>query len=104
MRTLKVDGGASKNPFLMKFQSDISDIRVQRFKDAEATALGAAFLAGIFTGFWKDRDEIASLQRDSDMIDPTMSEKTRRQNLNGWKQAVRAAIYLSDLEPQGVSE
>ena len=95
--TLRVDGGASQNPFLMKFQADISDIRVQRFKEAEATALGAAFLAGLFTGFWRDRRELLSLQREADVIEPTMSEEKRKENLVGWKKAVQAAIYLSDL-------
>ena len=98
LHTLKVDGGASKNPFLMKFQADISDIRVQRFKSAEATALGAAFLAGLFVGFWKGRDEIFSLERDADVIEPAMTEETRMQNIKGWKRAVKAAIYLSELE------
>ena len=81
----------------MKFQADISDIRVQKFKDAEATALGAAFLAGLFTGFWKDRAELASLGRACDVIEPSMPEEIRAKNLRGWKKAVRTAIYLSDL-------
>jgi glycerol kinase len=100
---LKADGGASKNPFLMKFQSDISDIRVQRFKNAEATALGAAFLAGLFTGFWRDREELASLERESDIIEPEMSQETRARNLKGWKRAVKTAIYLSELDAQEVN-
>ena len=100
---LKADGGASKNPFLMKFQSDISDIRVQRFKNAEATALGAAFLAGLFTGFWKDREELASLERESDIIEPEMTEEMRIKNLKGWKRAVKTAIYLSELDAQEVN-
>ena len=100
---LKADGGASKNPFLMKFQSDISDIRVQRFKNAEATALGAAFLAGLFSGFWKDREELSSLERESDMIVPEMTEETRSRNLKGWKRAVKTAIYLSELDAQEVN-
>ena len=100
---LKADGGASKNPFLMKFQSDISDIRVQRFKNAEATALGAAFLAGLLSGFWKDREELSSLERESDMIVPEMTEETRSRNLKGWKRAVKTAIYLSELDAQEVN-
>jgi glycerol kinase len=100
MRMLKADGGASKNPFLMKFQADISDIRVQRFKDAEATALGAAFLAGLSTGMWKDRGELAQLARESDIIEPSMPDETRTQNLKGWKKAVRTAIYLSEIEAE----
>lgn len=100
MRMLKADGGASKNPFLMKFQADISDIRVQRFRDAEATALGAAFLAGLSTGMWKDRGELALLARESDIIEPSMPEETRKKNLTGWKKAVRTAIYLSEIEAE----
>ena len=100
MRTLKADGGASKNPFLMQFQADISDIRVQKFKDAEATALGAAFLAGLFVGFWKDRAELASLGRASDIIEPAMSDERRTKNLRGWKKAVQTAIYLSEIESE----
>ena len=100
MRMLKADGGASKNPFLMKFQADISDIRVQRFRDAEATALGAAFLAGLSTGMWKDRGELALLARESDIIEPSMPEETRKKNLTGGKKAVRTAIYLSEIEAE----
>jgi glycerol kinase len=95
--TLKADGGASQNPFLMKFQADISDVRVQRFKEAEATALGAAFLAGLSVGFWRDRRELLSLQREADVIEPEMSKEKRKENLVGWRKAVQAAIYLSDL-------
>ena len=104
MRTLKADGGASKNPFLMKFQADISDIRVQRFTDAEATALGAAFLAGLSTGMWKDRGELSLLGRESDTIEPSMPEETRKKNLAGWKKAVRTAIYLSEIEAENSEE
>ena len=93
---LKVDGGASKNLFLMQFQADISNIRVQRFKDAEATALGAAFLAGLASGFWRDREALASLAREADIIEPSMTQETREDNLKGWKRAVKAAVYLSD--------
>lgn len=98
LRTLKADGGASGNPFLMQFQADISDIRVQKFKDAEATALGAAFLAGLFTGFWRDRAELAALQRACDVLAPAMTEEKRAENLKGWQKAVRTAIYLSELD------
>ncbi len=100
IRTLKADGGASKNPFLMQFQADISDIRVQRFKQAEATALGAAFLAGLFIGFWRDREELTALGRDADVLAPAMSEAQREKNLRGWKKAVRTAIYLSEIEAE----
>ena len=95
---LKVDGGASQNPFLMQFQADISSIPVKRFEETEATALGVAFLAGLFIGFWKDREEISSLFADSHSFIPSMKEETRTKNLEGWQKAVQAAICLSELE------
>ena len=95
---LKVDGGASKNPFLMQFQADISNIPVERFEETEATALGAAFLAGLYTGFWKNREELSSLFSDSCVFAPSMPEEARRKNLEGWKKAVQAVICLSELE------
>ncbi|MBE6666460.1 MAG: glycerol kinase GlpK [Ruminococcaceae bacterium] len=95
---LKVDGGASKNPFLMQFQADISNIPVERFEETEATALGAAFLAGLQTGFWKNREELSSLFSDSCVFAPSMQEESRKKNLEGWKKAVQAAIHLSELE------
>ena len=95
---LKVDGGASKNPFLMQFQADISNIPVERFEETEATALGATFLAGLYTGFWKNREELSSLFSDSCVFAPSMPEEARRKNLEGWKKAVQAVICLSELE------
>ena len=99
MRVLKADGGASKNPFLMQFQADLSGMPVERFEETEATALGAAFLAGLFTGFWKNRDEISSLFSDSCSFIPSMTDETRKKNLEGWQKAVKAAICLSELDP-----
>lgn len=59
---LRVDGGASNNDFLMQFQADISNIDVERCETAETTALGAAFLAGLTSGFWQDRTELRKLR------------------------------------------
>ena len=58
LRCLKVDGGASQNDFLMQFQSDISNCKVHRPQVVETTALGAAYLAGLATGFWASKEEI----------------------------------------------
>ena len=95
---LKADGGASQNPFLMQFQADISHIPVERFEKTEATALGAAFLAGLYTGFWKNREELSSLCEKSAVFTPCMTDETRTKNLEGWQKAVKAAIFLSDPE------
>lgn len=100
LRSLKVDGGASKNPFLMQFQADISAISVHKSDETEATALGAAFLAGLSVGFWKDRQELSSLCSVSDIYFPSMRKEEREKNLLGWRRAVKAALYLSALEKE----
>lgn len=93
LRTLKVDGGATRNPFLMQFQADISRLPVTKAANAEATALGAAFLAGLSVGFWKDRDELSAIIQTVETFTPHMDDKTRAKNLEGWRKAVSAAIY-----------
>ena len=89
--SLKVDGGASANNLLMQFQSDISGVNILRGKSAEATALGAAFLAGLAVGFWKDTDELKSLCSDSDIFSPSIDDKERNILIKGWKKAVEKA-------------
>lgn len=88
---LRVDGGAAANDFLMQFQADISAADVVRSQTREATAAGAAFLAGLAVGFFKDRDEILSLCREGGRFSPKMSEEERRKSLEGWHKAVEAA-------------
>jgi len=85
---LNVDGGASRDSFLMQFQADILKKRVYRPLNAETTALGAAYLAGLATGMWKSKAEIKE-KRNSDVIfTPNMDEKQRRELLRGWEKAV----------------
>lgn len=90
-KSLKADGGASKNRLLMQFQSDISDIDVVCGKSGEATALGAAFLAGLAVGFWRDRAELIALEDGGEVFSPRMSEDKRKTLLCGWHDAVRRA-------------
>ncbi len=87
---LKVDGGASANSLLMQIQADISDIDVCTSKSAEATALGAAYLAGLAVGFFKDRDELKSKTGTSRVYNPSIGTQKRRALLDGWSRAVRA--------------
>lgn len=87
---LKVDGGAANNNFLMQFQADILNTPVQRATNLETTALGAAFLAGLGVGFWKDIEEIKSFYEAGEIIEPTMSEEKRENLYAGWQQAVSA--------------
>lgn len=85
---LKVDGGASVSNFLMQFQSDMLDIPVKRPEITETTALGAAYLAGLGAGLWKDRDEIARSWRIGRTYEPLMAGDRRERLYSGWKRAV----------------
>ena len=89
--SLKVDGGASRNRLLLQFQSDISGLPVIRPSTTEATALGAAFLAGLAVGFFEDREALSRLLAEGgDTFCPTMAEADRKTLLSGWERAVRA--------------
>lgn len=87
---LKVDGGAAKNEYLMQFQSDILDTPIQRAQNLETTALGAAFLAGLAVGYWKDTDEIREFYEAGKLFESKMKEDEREKLYNGWKKAVAA--------------
>lgn len=87
---LKVDGGAANNEYLMQFQADILDIPIQRASDLETTALGAAFLAGLAVGFWKDMDELRESYEAGKIFQVQMSSNRREKLYEGWKKAVNA--------------
>lgn len=89
---LKVDGGASKNNFLMQFQADILNATVYRPKCVETTALGAGFLAGLAVSFWRDKEEIKDIFEIEKKFSPEMSYNKRESELNGWKQAVKSSF------------
>lgn len=91
LKSLRVDGGASANNFLMKFQSDILNLSVKRPKCIETTALGAAYLAGLATGFWKDIEDVKTNWNLGREFEPTMAEETRKSLLKGWHVAVKCA-------------
>ncbi|WOO34510.1 glycerol kinase GlpK [Anaerocolumna sp. AGMB13020] len=92
IKRLKADGGASSNNFLMKFQADILGIEVIRPSCVETTALGAAYLAGLAAGFWKDREEIKSNGRVPEIFNPDMEETIREKKLQGWNKAVKRSF------------
>lgn len=96
LKSLKVDGGASANNFLMQFQSDILNCKVQRPECIETTALGAAYLAGLQTGFWKDKEEIKTNWNMSKEFAPAMEEARREELLKGWKKAVRCSLLWGE--------
>jgi glycerol kinase len=88
---LRVDGGASRNDLLMQFQADLLGVPVVRPKIIETTALGAAFLAGLAVGFWRDQDEIAAKWAEERRFEPEMKEGERENLLAGWHEAVTRA-------------
>jgi len=90
LKTLRVDGGAVKNNFLMKFQSDILDVPVERPVINETTALGAAYLAGLAVGYWKNQDEIKEQWHMDKRFEPTMEAETSKELYAGWKKAIEA--------------
>jgi glycerol kinase len=91
LKTLRVDGGAVQNNFLMQFQSDILTVEVDRPIITETTALGAAYLAGLAVGFWKSREEVAGHWKVERQFKPNMSDENRIKLYSGWKRAVKAA-------------
>lgn len=95
---LKVDGGASANNFLMKFQADVTGKTVHRPKCIETTALGAAYLAGLAVGYWKDRKEICENWNQGREFHPDMEEEERTKLLRGWHKAVKCALYWAQEE------
>lgn len=94
--SLRVDGGASANDFLMQFQADILGADVLRPECIETTALGAAYLAGLATGYWQSREEIEKNWQLSHRFVPSMSDAIRQERLKGWDKAVRCALMWQD--------
>ncbi|MGB9856612.1 MAG: glycerol kinase GlpK [Dictyoglomaceae bacterium] len=91
IRNLRVDGGGARNNFLLQFQADISNVKVERPKITETTALGSAFLAGLAVGFWKNQEELKEIWKSDREFLPKMDEEKRRELLLKWKSAVERA-------------
>ncbi len=92
LQKLRVDGGATANNFLMQFQADILNTKVERPQVKEVTALGAAYLAGLATGFWKDLEELRDKASVERTFTPDDNEEKRERRYKGWKKAVRRAL------------
>lgn len=90
LKSLKVDGGACRNNFLMQFQADLIQKEVHRPLINETTALGATFLAGLAVGYWKDITEIEKLWHRDTVFTPVKNDLKREERLNGWKRAIEA--------------
>ena len=92
LAALRVDGGAVANNFLMQFQADILDVKVERPKVREVTALGAAYLAGLAVGFWKDLEELRGKAIVERTFEPKQTPEKRTALYQGWKKAVQRAL------------
>jgi glycerol kinase len=96
LKSLKVDGGACANHFLMQFQADILNTTVHKPECIETTALGAAYLAGLAVGFWKDKEEIQRNWALAETFLPNMVIEKRDALINGWKKAVKRSFAWED--------
>lgn len=92
LKALKVDGGACANNFLMQFQADILGVQVDRPEVIETTALGAAYLAGLAVGYWKNKEEICENWAISKGFEPNMEDEKREKLLEGWHEAVNRSL------------
>ncbi|MEY8427765.1 glycerol kinase GlpK [Lachnospiraceae bacterium 46-15] len=92
LKTLKVDGGACANNFLMQFQADILDVQVARPECIETTALGAAYLAGLAVGCWKNQEDVCANWALQRTFSPDMTQEYREELLKGWKRAVQCSF------------
>lgn len=96
LRSLKVDGGASANDFLMQFQADVIDAETVRPSCIETTALGAAYLAGLAVGYWEDQAQIRANWKQDRTFTPAIDAGRRDGLLNGWHKAVKCALAWAD--------
>lgn len=96
LTSLSVDGGASRDKFLMQFQADISNLPIQRPLIRETTALGAAYLAGLAVGVWKSKDELRALWKCDNTFSPRMDEQKRSVKLRGWDKAVGRSLNWAE--------
>ncbi len=92
VKELRVDGGASANDFLMQFQADILQVPVERPRAIETTALGAAFLAGLAVGFWKNLDEVETIRQSERVFEPSMPSAEVAKRRARWQQAVQRSM------------
>ena len=98
LRQLRVDGGACANNFLMQFQADLLNTAIIRPDCIETTALGAAYMAGLAVGYWKDKEEIRKNWKVSRAFESSMEEDQRSRLVKGWKRAVKCALCWAEEE------
>ena len=96
IETLKVDGGAALNNLLMQFQADLSDVRIVRYASIESTSLGAAYLAGLAVGYYESLEDIIENREIAKTFEPKISEALRKEKIDGWHRAVKAACAFQE--------
>ena len=96
LKELRIDGGAARNRFIMQFQADMLNVPVVRGTIDEASSLGAAFMAGLSTGFWANTDELAAINPSQETFSPSMSQELREDFYRGWKEAVRRTLSTAE--------
>jgi glycerol kinase len=100
LRSLRVDGGASANDFLMQLQADLLGLPIERSAISETTALGAAFLAGLAVDVWRDLDELKTLRKVNRIFKPAMTSGERSEKRGDWRRAVQRSLnWIRPLEP-----
>ena len=104
VKSLKVDGGASANNFLMQFQSDMLDVPVRRPSCIETTAMGAAYLAGLAVGYWKNKEDVISNQSLDREFTPQIAPEEREAKRKGWNKAVKYAYVWAKENPDDETE
>lgn len=92
IKELRVDGGATKNNFLMQFQADLLDTRVKASKVSELSAMGSFYLAGLAVGFWNSQEEIMKLNKENLFFEPTLTSEKKNKFYKGWRQAVGSIL------------
>lgn len=97
LNTLHVDGGVAQNNLLVQFQADILNKTVARVERLETTGLGAAYLAGLAVGYWKDTNELKALVSESEIFQPELTQVERTKKLKGWHNALKTVRYYSQL-------
>ena len=91
MKSLRVDGGASANNYLMQTMADISDLEVKRPRCVETTALGAAYLAGLAVGYWASKEDVVHNRAIDRVFHPEITAEDRAAKVKGWNKAVKCA-------------
>lgn len=98
IKSIRVDGGASANNLLMQFQADITEKQVVRPSVIETTGLGAAYLAGLATGYWKDKKDIIKNSTIERKFENKMDSEKVQKYIKGWHRAVKCALVYADEE------